>query len=580
MEPIEGVNNIPASRWKLTCYICKLRVGACIQCSNKACYTSFHVSCARRAKLFLQHSPIGAQFTPKSFCDRHLPDWYRVQHDVDRAFAEAQHYFATHSDSATQGVLGTGVSSRGKFVISLKRSKQSAVIPAIVLASIQIYMQKFRVRNKADFIADMCKYWSLKRRSRRGISLLKRLQMQVEDSASHNFDEEHRAKRLEFGKGLLNELDNSQRPLLEDVLEREMTKKERCEMRDAVLDQIYLPLQPILRSAVEAVRIFDTNKILESVSSVIQTRDDFASRMTWAKVLQNVTDAQYLSVSRFRTDLEQLIANIFELYPELVSKEHKFALRLQAKLHEVFRECELAETSRDLDVMNFRARCFDHDFEPEGLLITEERPFNWANRDASPLSDLDDEMIEQLGRSADPVLEVSHDLPATNGVEVEDKSSSARIKFPKRNVTPRVVHSQRTPTPSTRKSKGMTPQTPRAQKATDSSREAATPRVSPARDSLRSSARSSPRARNAPVTTPSGGKLPVPKSDRVSRSLSTQVLERTLPKTPVASLPSERSSLSTRSTDRVSRSASKDLPNSKRKSIEVETMSPKRPKRI
>ncbi|ORY80878.1 PHD-zinc-finger like domain-domain-containing protein, partial [Protomyces lactucae-debilis] len=57
MEPIEGVNNIPSSRWKLNCYICKLKVGACIQCSHKACYASFHVTCARRAKLFLQHNP-------------------------------------------------------------------------------------------------------------------------------------------------------------------------------------------------------------------------------------------------------------------------------------------------------------------------------------------------------------------------------------------------------------------------------------------------------------------------------------------------------------------------------------------
>src|SRR3569833_4681015 len=54
MEPVMEVEKVPRNRWKLTCYICQQRMGACIQCGNKACYQAFHVTCARRARLYLK----------------------------------------------------------------------------------------------------------------------------------------------------------------------------------------------------------------------------------------------------------------------------------------------------------------------------------------------------------------------------------------------------------------------------------------------------------------------------------------------------------------------------------------------
>ncbi|KAJ3062881.1 nuA3 HAT complex component nto1, partial [Podochytrium sp. JEL0797] len=78
MEPIDS-KSVPASRYKLTCYLCGKRKGACIQCVNKHCYASYHATCARKCKLFMK---VGEDM--KSCCDKHSPKEYRDQVDVEK----------------------------------------------------------------------------------------------------------------------------------------------------------------------------------------------------------------------------------------------------------------------------------------------------------------------------------------------------------------------------------------------------------------------------------------------------------------------------------------------------------------
>lgn len=50
MEPIMNIEGIKESQKKLTCYLCKVKCGACIRCSYGSCRTSFHPVCAREAR--------------------------------------------------------------------------------------------------------------------------------------------------------------------------------------------------------------------------------------------------------------------------------------------------------------------------------------------------------------------------------------------------------------------------------------------------------------------------------------------------------------------------------------------------
>ncbi|KAJ2728979.1 hypothetical protein IW152_005787 [Coemansia sp. BCRC 34962] len=75
MEPIDSIDQIPRSRWKLYCNLCHRKVGACIQCSQKQCVTAFHATCARKARLSMsvRADRRTGDTVFRVFCERHTP---------------------------------------------------------------------------------------------------------------------------------------------------------------------------------------------------------------------------------------------------------------------------------------------------------------------------------------------------------------------------------------------------------------------------------------------------------------------------------------------------------------------------
>lgn len=296
MEPVMDVEKVPRQRWKLTCYICRQKMGACIQCGNKNCFIAFHVTCARRARLFLKMKsthggPASLDASVlKAFCDKHVPTDWRREHDVDTATADAIDYYhytmrgRLWADSQQAALTMTsaqaneapvpepteeGNTPKISLILNANKRKRvpapkavwrlpsgAPVIPVSVYNSVESSLQRFTIRKRKEYAAEACKYWTLKREARRGAALLKRLQLQMETFTSMEITRRNFVgmgvagrvrlqRRIDFAQKLQQDVDNL-RILCAEVKKREEGKLKDAEMLKDIIDTVYFPIAPLL----------------------------------------------------------------------------------------------------------------------------------------------------------------------------------------------------------------------------------------------------------------------------------------------------------------------------------------------
>ena len=307
MEPVMEVEKVPKNRWKLVCYICNQKMGACIQCSNKNCFQAFHVTCARRSRLYLKMknsqgalAVLEGGLPLKAYCDKHCPQDYAKENDVVQATKDAKRFYkramkgriwadsqasalqlaATHRHAITEhppdesqmtgakvsAVLGENKNGQpGKPIWKLPSG--APIIPQAVYDLVESSLARFPILKRKDFIAEACRYWTLKREARRGAALLKRLQLQMETFSSmeltrRNFaamgpsGKTRLARRIEFARTLLKDLEHL-KALSAEIVQREASKLEAAEMERDFVDSCYFPvyemLIPVLQKAVQYV---------------------------------------------------------------------------------------------------------------------------------------------------------------------------------------------------------------------------------------------------------------------------------------------------------------------------------------
>jgi NuA3 HAT complex component NTO1 len=306
MEPVMDVEKVPKNRWKLNCYICNQKMGACIQCGNKQCFQAFHVTCARRGRLFLkmknsqgQIVELDGQTVLKAFCDKHCPAEYARDNDVVQATREAKRFYkrtmrgriwansqsvaqaiaATHRNAVAEHPPDESQATGARLSLTLGDPKKKGttpskavwklpsgapIIPAIVYDAVDALLQRFTIRKRKDYIAEVCRYWTLKREFRRGAPLIKRLQLQNETFSSMELTRRNFAgmgevgrrrleRRIDFAEKLVNDLEKL-KELADQTMERGKLEQEAIAVWAETINTVYFPvwklLPPILDRAI------------------------------------------------------------------------------------------------------------------------------------------------------------------------------------------------------------------------------------------------------------------------------------------------------------------------------------------
>ena len=207
LEPIEGVERIPNLRWKLNCFICKQKMGACIQCSTKNCFTAYHVSCAKRLGLFmtplktgsLAEMALGNDNQLISFCDKHSSTSGQINQE---------NFTESGICKIREQILEDMKECRARY-------QDEIIIPPHIFAD-YIYQSIISLKilqeeNKAHELSFIiCKYWSLKREFNKGAPLI-----QINDNI------------IQYSYNLLSEDEINDKISFIDVILKDLNKIEK-----------------------------------------------------------------------------------------------------------------------------------------------------------------------------------------------------------------------------------------------------------------------------------------------------------------------------------------------------------------
>lgn len=231
----------------------------------------------------------------KAFCDKHCHPEYTKDNNVRQATRAAKKFYkrnmrgriwadnhamanvlaARHRDAITEPSANDSRASGGQQNAAMSAGSKgqtpknvwklpsgAPVIPHAVFEAVETAIQDFPLEHREAYLSEACRYWTLKREARRGAALLKRLQLQMENSSTmelprRNFaamgpsGRARLARRLEFAENLIKDL-GMLHELSNDVVAREHAKLEAAELEQDFVNECYFPLVKLLRPVLDS----------------------------------------------------------------------------------------------------------------------------------------------------------------------------------------------------------------------------------------------------------------------------------------------------------------------------------------
>uniref|UniRef100_A0A0K8RXG9 Bromodomain-containing protein 1-like isoform 1 n=1 Tax=Crotalus horridus TaxID=35024 RepID=A0A0K8RXG9_CROHD len=409
IEPIDGVKNIPPARWKLTCYLCKQKgVGACIQCHRANCYTAFHVTCAQKAGLYMKMEPVkeltggGTTFSVKktAYCDIHTPPG-SVRRPLN-IYGEAEMKNGLYRK---EGFVKTRSTSRVRKKAKKSKKKQAetcAVMPAVSAPCIppqrlNKIMNQVAIQRKKQFVERVHSYWLLKRLSRNGVPLLRRLQSSLQsqrNTQQREDDEETQAlkEKLKYWQRLRHDLERA-RLLIELIRKREKLKREQIKVEQVAMELQLTPFTVLLRSVLDQLQEKDSARIFAqpvNLKEVPDYLDHIKHPMDFSTMRKRLDAQGYKNLNEFEEDFNLIIENCMK-YNAKDTIFYRAAVRLRDQGGVVLRQAR-----RDAEAIGYNNETGMH--LPERPKLESPPPFTWEDVDRllNPANRMHMSLEEQL----------------------------------------------------------------------------------------------------------------------------------------------------------------------------------------
>uniref|UniRef100_A0A8C6TMT2 Bromodomain and PHD finger containing, 1 n=1 Tax=Neogobius melanostomus TaxID=47308 RepID=A0A8C6TMT2_9GOBI len=343
LEPIDSIEHIPPARWKLTCYICKQRgSGACIQCHKANCYTAFHVTCAQQAGLYMKMEPVretganGTSFSVRktAYCDIHTPPGSarplggagagsmgssnsegELEEDDEPSIGPDEDSKGWSSERAKRAKAKSRIKmKRARKILAERRAAAPVVsVPCIPPHRLSKITSNLTVPRKSQFMQRLHSYWTLKRQSRNGVPLLRRLQTHLQSQRHRDGEEKPSAlkEQLKAWQRLRHDLERA-RLLVELIRKREKLKRETIKVQQMALEMQLTPLLVLLRSTLEQLQERDTNNFFTEpvpLAEVPDYLDHIDTPMDFQTMWNLLESHRYLTFEAFEGDFGLIVNN-------------------------------------------------------------------------------------------------------------------------------------------------------------------------------------------------------------------------------------------------------------------------------
>jgi len=364
LEPIDSIDNIPPARWKLSCRVCKQRgVGACIQCHKTNCYTAFHVTCGLLAGLHMKMDTVrepsaagslSVTVRKTAYCDVHTPLDSDCKPKLDDVAALGINTPKQKALKGNEKPNKKGSRENGSGNFSDGPGAAAPVVPVLFrglmnfspqcpwdkvqeIASLINVQTEPNVQRKNQFFQRLMAYWTLKRQTRNGVPLIRRLQFAKatrpeqkpetpQKNAHHNRKKKEREKEVaEKAKAELSGMMDERRSLrrlrqdlervrllCELIRKREQRKRDKINVQAQICELECFPLIFFLRKVMNLLTEIDQQQIFSDpvdLEEVPDYLDHIRNPMDIKTMNEKLESFAYLTLDDLEQDFNLMVDN-------------------------------------------------------------------------------------------------------------------------------------------------------------------------------------------------------------------------------------------------------------------------------